>query len=234
MKKNSIKKSPSAIIIAAVALVTVVAVTLAMFVSNTEVKRLFSVSNFIAEGEVYFDNSGSRTVPSKNSDGTITVNYRDSAATNYIGKLRVNAKYSGYGVGLVRVKIIEEWSQTDGTGKIVLPYTLNLPYVVANPYNTASVGNQKAWFNNRANDYCYYYATPIYVASEDADSVVTVPLVTDFSADDIDLGAIASNTVLRIAVEVNAVQVNRYPQFWGLNRLPWTNASSSTNEPVSD
>lgn len=229
MKKNELKKSPTLIVIAAAAFVMLLTATVALFLSVEDFSRLFSVSNFTCEGDVYFYDGVTRYAATKNADGMVEVDYRNPASNNYIENLRTDVKYAGYGVGLIRVKVVEEWSQTSGSTKTVLPYTINMPYTIDSPYG-ASTGNQKQWFDNRENDHCFYYATPVYTATS---STVTIPLITDFDANEIDLGAIASSAELNIAIEVDAVQVNRYPQYWGINALPWTNALSSISEPIS-
>ena len=204
--------------------------TVALFLSVEDFSRLFSVSNFTCEGDVYFYDGATRYTASKNADGMVAVDYRNSASNNYIENLRVDVKYAGYGVGLIRVKVVEEWSQTSGGTKTVLPYTITMPYTINSPYG-ASSGNQKKWFDNRENDHCFYYATPVYASTT---STVTIPLIADFDANEIDLGAIASSAVLNIAIDVESVQVNRYPQHWGITALPWTNALSSISEPISN
>jgi len=229
LKNKGSKKSPTIIVIAAAAFVMLLTATVALFLSVEDFSRLFSVSNFTCKGDVYFYD-GNRHTASKNADDMVTVDYRTSASNNYIGKLRTDVKYNGYGVGLIRVKVIEEWSQTEDGVKTVLPYTINMPYTINSSYGT-STGNQKKWFDNRENDHCFYYATPVYASTS---SEVTIPLIIGLDADEIDLGAIASSAVLNIAVEVEAVQVNRYPQNWGINALPWTNALSSISEAISN
>lgn len=230
MKNTKSKKSPTTLIIAAAAFVMLLTATIALFLTVEDFSRLFSVSTFACEGDVYFYDGVTRYTASKNADGLISVDYGTPASNNYIENLRVDVKYSGYGVGLLRVKVAEEWSQTSGGIKTVLPYTVLMPYTIDSPYE-ASSGNQKKWFDSRDSDHCFYYATPVYSSSG---SAVTIPLITDFDAEEIDLGAIASSAVLNIAVEVDAVQVNRYPQFWGINALPWTNALSYINEGITE
>jgi hypothetical protein len=229
LKNTKSKKSPTILIIAAASFVMLLTATIALFLSVEDFSRLFSVSNFTCVGDVYFHDGSTRYAAVKNSDGLISVDYVNPESNNYIKNLRVDVKYSGYGVGLIRVRVAEEWSRTSEGIKTVLPNTVNMPYTIASPYG-ASTGNQKKWFDNRDSDQCFYYATPVYSSSGTA---VTIPLITDFDADEIDLGAISSSSALNIAVEVDAVQVNRYPQFWGINALPWANALSGINEGIA-
>ncbi|MCR5485361.1 MAG: hypothetical protein K6F09_07180 [Clostridiales bacterium] len=225
MKDKRVKKSPTGIIIAVVAVIVALGVTLAAFIVNVDITRTLSVSNFTAGGTISF--YGADVSQYTNSNGTVSVNYRDSTAPNYITKLRISVKYRGNGVGLLRVKIAEEWSTTTAGVKSVMPYKVMMPYVLASSYDASSTGNQSAWYDNRANDYCYYYATPIIASSEEK----TINLLNTNSAFDVssfDSSAIANDAELNLAVYVDAVQVNRYPQYWHLNRLPWTYGDSSS------
>lgn len=220
---------PTILILAVAAFVMLLAATIALFLTVEDFSRLFSVSNFTCRGDVYFYDGSTASAAVKNADGMISVDYRNPSSGNFIENLKVNVKYSGYGVGLIRVRVVEEWSQTSGGTKTVMPYTLKMPYTISSPYESSS-GNQKKWFDNRDADNFYYFAAPVYSS---ADTEVSIPLIIGFVADEIDLGVISSSAALNIAVEVDAVQVNRYPQFWGINSLPWANALSAVSEDIS-
>ena len=225
MKTKTEKRKLSSVIVAAVCLLAVVSLTLAMFSRIESVSRLFTVSNVVSEGMVSFD--GTEDITPYKTDNGIAVSLNPSDA-NYIGKLRVSVKYAGYGVGLIRVRVVEQWSTLDSSGiRHIMPYSLFMPYTIDSEYD--GTGNQKAWFDNREADYRFYYATPV---TSSTDSGTTIPMITGFDVNSIDVGAIAEGTQLHIYVETDVVQVNRYPQFWGINTLPWAESNSATEEKI--
>ena len=225
MKTKIEKRKLSSVIVAVVCLLSVVSLTLAMFSRIESAERLFTVSNFVSEGVVSFE--GTEDISQYQEENGVKVSFNASDA-NYIGKLRIGVKYSGYGVGLIRVRVLEEWSTVDGGIRHILPYSVNIPYVIDNIYE--GTGNKKAWFDNREADYHFYYATPVTSSSDEG---ATISMITGFDVDSIDTGAMTENTELHIIVETEVVQVNRYPQFWGMTKLPWTDGISATEEKIS-
>ena len=215
-------------IVLAVALVLVVSLTFALFTTTLSGTRQLTLANFTSDVEVSFDNfSTTSTGSSLGGAKYFAVDLTNTSASNYIGNLRVRVKYNGNGVGLLRVRVTEEWFTTDsGTGiTTVMPHAIQMPYTIANPYVTtgssADTGNHSKWWDNRTKDYCFYYATPISRASEQS-----INLITGVDMTQIDTSALPDGTQMRVIIEADVVQVNRYPQYWGLNRLPWTEASS--------
>ena len=228
MKANLKKSYITVPIVLAVALILVVSLTFALFTTTSSGTRQFTLANFTSGVEVSFDNfSSTETGSSAGTARYYTVNLTDASDTHYLGKLRVRVKYNGNGVGLLRVRVTEEWFTTDsGTGiTTVMPHAIQMPYTVASPYVKTGTGkdegNHSKWWDNRTEDYCFYYATPISRASEQ-----TINLITGVDMTKIDTGALPSGTQMRIIIEADTVQVNRYPQYWGLYKLPWTDASS--------
>ena len=231
--KKTIKKSYITVpIVLAVAVILVLSMTVALFTFTESGKRRFTLSNFASSVEVSFDNFSTIVDLANDSTAGSTVggaNYYNvslqSNAANYLGNFRVRVKYNGKGVGLVRVHVAEEWYETKTGYTEVKPFSIDIPYLIgANNANLYSgTGNQAKWFDNRSSDYCFYYATPLTKSSE-----TTIPLITGLDTSKIDLDGISSGTNLRIMVEADVVQVNRYPQYWGINVLPWSGASSAT------
>lgn len=216
MKKDKLHRPPTAVLVAIIAVIVAVGSTVAWLTAGTgTLDRVISLSNFDTKANVWFEGSAPIT---KNTDGTITVDVTTPGAANYIGKLRVNALYTGRGRAYIRVKMIQQW--TDGTGKILQSNVL-LPYNIATPYDLGAGGNQSAWFDNRLDDYCLYYATKLSFSPNG--TFTTIPVITAGFDPDLKLaGVIPDGTVtLKIAVTLEAVQVNRYPQFWGIETLPW-------------
>ena len=243
MKRNVKKSYFTVPIVLAVSLILVLSLTFALFTQTVDGTRSFLLSNFTSDAVVYFDGHSTASDPATAS-GTVggakyyTLSLTDTGSpADYIGDLRVSVKYNGKGVGLVRVRILEEWYTENTTTGVttVLPYSIEMPYFIGNPnsnngqnnaklYGSSDSGNQPKWKDNRANDYCFYYATPISNNGE-----MTIPLVTGLDTTRIDFGAIdTDSTHVRLIVEADVVQVNRYPQYWGINVLPWTSASSAT------
>ena len=54
-----------------------------------------------------------------------------------------------------------------------------------------------------------------------------------------DLGVLPITTQVHVLFETDAVQVNRYPQYWGLDKLPWAGSSDDVDvhtgvQPAND
>ena len=217
------------VIVLLVAIILIVSVTLAaIFRESISVTRLFKVTNFSAQSVVWFDGvSDGGMATYKTTFGAVKASV-DPNAPNYIGNLRAKVQYKGAGVGLIRVRMIEEWSTTSGDVRTVQPYQIDMPYTIASTYSGS--GNKSAWFDNRATDRCLYYATPVSGAGTGAHDI---SLISGVNTSGLDLGVMPSDTVVTVIAEADVVQVNRYPQYWGLSALPWTGADSSTQTTLS-
>lgn len=227
LKTNIIRKTPTGLIIALAAVVLAVSVTLAsIFTQSISVNRLFSVSNLVGDIAVSFD--GGADIASYTDSNGYRVSLKPSDP-NYIGKLRVAVLYKGMGVGLVRVRITEEWSTTTDGVRTVMPFTLKFPYALASAYS-ASSGNQAAWYDNREEDHCFYYATPVRCASDSVTKSLSLITGLDTSAD---LTLADPNADIHVVVQADVVQVNRYPQYWNMTELPWTGGVSLTETTLS-
>lgn len=229
LKTKKRKASASVLIVLIVAILLILSVTFAaIFRQSISVSGTFQASNFSAQSVVKFEGlSDTRMEPYKTSYGGVRASV-DPNADNYIGKLRASVQYQGAGVGLIRVRLVEEWSVTKNGVRTVQPYQINIPYVVSDAYTASNNANQSAWYDNRLNDYCFYYATPVYSAGTS-----TIDLIEGVDATGIDLGVLPIDTEINILFETDAVQVNRYPQYWGLDRLPWTGSSAAVNTGVT-
>lgn len=225
MKNKQNRKFPTALVVAAIVALLALSVTFAGIFSNTvSISGLMSLSNFKASSHVYFDGGADASAYTA-ADGSVQVSL-DSAAENFIGNLRVDVQYDGCGVGLVRVRMIEQWSTVSGDIRTVKPFSIRIPYLVDDYAD--STGNAKKWFDNRENDYRFYYATPVHSTGER-----TISLVQGVDFDTFDLESIPGDMQLHIVVEADIVQVNRYPQYWGMTQLPWTDGVSATEEALS-
>lgn len=219
-------------IVLIVAIVLIISVTFAAIFRNTiKLTRWFTVSNFSAESIVWFEGTDPSAMgPYKTEYGVrATVIPSDP---NFIGKLRAKVQFNGAGVGLVRVRMIEEWStkktENNNTIRVVQPYRQSMPYSLA-PAAYSGTGNKRAWLDNRTNDYCFYYTTPVY-----STTTREIPLINGVNTDNIDLGILPSDTEVHVLFETDAVQVNRYPQYWNMNSLPWSGGLSSTELELTE
>ncbi len=235
MEKRVKKRSPSSVMIAIVALIVAVSSTVAWFVMDQgEVTGAykFKISSFaVPTVEMYFwHNETEYDAASYQNitDGTVNVDFVNSTSINYIGKLRVNISYTGYGEAFLRVKMTHQFVKEGVTGgdDLSLQYNAELPYTISTPYLNTDVGNCRKWYDNRKNDYCFYLASAVYTSSNSTSA--EIPFITGFDDTQFDEAAF-SGASLKIAIEVEAVQFNRYPQFWGMTELPWPGASSSTS-----
>lgn len=199
MKKKFIEDKKFRLIV--MLLVTVFIVTsfsFAWFIMRaTDETQNFSAANFQAEPVCYFEGTEENFV---DEDGLITLS-TNPADGNYIGKFCVDVKYKGDGAGYLRVKMVHEYSINGMSNQ----HPANVRYTVSGD-----------WYDNRGNDYCYYYKNEL---DADANTEKTLNFIT--TNNDINLGELADGIVIKVAVETDMVQINRYPQIWGMEDLPW-------------
>lgn len=225
MKKNSNKntsKSKKLIIIIGV-FVLLAATTVAWFVStHTVASNSFELSNFQTQVDCYFMNGQSRveTTPSYIESGTnMILLSTDENDENYIGNFCVDVAYKGKGNGYLRVKVVTRAKDVDD---YVTLTDSKIPYLLSAEYSQTNGNNQAAWFDNRNRDFCYYYATQL----SGNDEFTTIHLLNGAAISDLDSGfdldyLHSQGYTLSVAVESDMVQINRYPQFWGISALPW-------------
>lgn len=186
-------------------LVTVIIVTgfsFAWFIGRTEYNRILSLSNFQAEPICSFE--GADSIDSQYKDGNLIILSTEPEAPNYIGNFRVNVKYKGDGAAYLRVKIVHEYS----VNGVSTQHPANVPYATSDD-----------WYDNRGNDYCYYYKNE--VDADDNTSEKTLEFITGLNDTEGDISGVADGVVIKVAVETDMVQINRYPQIWGIDHLPW-------------
>ncbi|MEI6578262.1 MAG: hypothetical protein WCN92_02220 [Eubacteriales bacterium] len=215
MNKIKLRKPPTAVLVAIIIVIVAVSSTVAWLTAgNAVLNRSYTLSNFDAYANVYFQgNTNQETY--HNPDGTLSINISSSSADNYIGKLRVEAKFKGKGSAYIRLKMIQQWK--DGSGKILQSNTV-LPFSISTPYLPGDTGNQSKWYDNRKDDYCFYYATKLKLTNG---SYQTIPIIGGFSFIQFNAIVPSGAVSLNVAFTLEAVQINRYPQFWGINTLPW-------------
>lgn len=219
MKKKTTRKPPTAVLILAVAVITAVSFAVAWLTIGDEIlDRTYKLSNFDAYAEVYFMDGVTKVTPAKDTLEAVVVDVNNESAPNYIGKLKVDAFYKGKGKAYLRLKVVQQWLNSGGEviqSNAVLPYTVEALYAKG-----VDTGNQPKWFDNRADDYCLYYAQPVQGNNSD---YLKLPVFTGLDTAEFNATAPleGGTATLKLAFELQMVQVNRYPQFWGLSELPW-------------
>lgn len=199
-----ISKKAIVVIVAVVAIIAVVGSSLAWFVTQTSKSQSFYLSGIKTSATVFFVN-GKTTVDAekyKDENGlySLSLNGDDE---NYIGKLRVIVHRSGAACCL-RVRTAFEWQLADGS---VSQFTTNVPYIF-----------RSEWFDNRSADYCVYYMGNDRSGKTRDD---TLYLIEGFDDSKLDLSEVENGTSVKALIEIDAVQTNRYPQLWNIEKLPW-------------
>lgn len=217
MKNNKMRKPPTAVLIVVIAVIIAVSTAVAWLkVAPAIMNRVYSLSNFDSYANVYFAGSSNEEAY-RQGDGSLLVDVNTPAADNYIANLRVDAKYKGRGSFYLRLKMVQQWQDSAGN---ILQSDAVLPYNISTPYDLNAGDSQNAWFDNRLDDFCLYYAEKLKAANE---TYTTTPvIIAGFDEDR--MAAIApsgTGVTLRISFSLEAVQINRYPQFWGITTLPW-------------
>ncbi len=201
---KKISRKAIVIIVAAIAIIAVVGSSLAWFVTQTSKSQSFILSGIKTSAYVYFAN-GKKDVDAesfKDENGlyTLSLNKDDE---NYIGKFKVVISRSGAACCL-RVKTVFEWQLPDGS---VSQFSTNVPYIFF-----------EGWYDNRSTDYCVYYMGDDRSGKTRAE---TLYLINSFDESKLDLSGVEDGTSVKALIEIDAVQTNRYPQLWNIEKLPW-------------
>lgn len=201
---HKLNKRAIVIIVAVVAIIAVVGSSLAWFVTRSSLLQNINLAGIDVDAEVFFVD-GSNTKFSadefKDKDGLYVLSL-DETDVNYIGNLFVDVGLEG--TACVRVTMAHEWISPDGE---VMQKSVNIPY---------NFGEH--WFDNRNADYSVYYAGEDLSGKADFDSSLVISGIDETKLDVSDL---ADGTQVRLLIQADAVQVNRYPQLWNIEKLPW-------------
>ena len=213
MKKRFMENKKFRLI--AVFLVTVFIVggfSLAWFYFRQSQQINLSLSNFQATPVCYFEGKEDTHLT-----GLIELS-TDPEAENYIGKFHVDVTYTGDGAGYLRVRMVHQF--TNGDGGAAVQHPAELPYLT----------DSTLWMDNRSDDYCYYYMDRLNTEPDEEKKLTLIQglIPDDEATGDIDesgativQGFRDADAVIKVAVEADMVQINRYPQVWGIDKLPW-------------
>lgn len=211
--------------------------------SQTADTAFTSLSDFEVTGILSFQQDGT---PHEGTSILVSVSFSPTA-DNYIGNLKYKVRYTGSSPAYIRVRVLEQWTDSssddilpasfltyqiapEGSPKaLVLPgSTATIPAAGPSAENMAVIGD---WVDNRKVDYCYYYNVPVQPKKLDAtgegtatiigDGAVELTLIDQKGNGDLIAGIDPNTTEMGLVIEVEAVQPNRYREFWGINALPF-------------
>ncbi len=197
--KNS-RRRLAVLLISIVAIISLVVGTFAWYSSTNSMTQLGSIGDMRTFTYIYLDKNGvSLNVPTdENGLYILSTNPNDD---NYLGNFRVNVNQKGYSHAYVRVKFNVQWTMPDGTvtQNIELPFTFG-----------------EKWYDNRQQDYCVYYteSTGLFASHDKS-------IITGFDFEKFQNETLSEIAIPKIAVTAESVQINRYPQMWGMDTLPW-------------
>lgn len=203
MSKKFNKKALT-VIIALTAIIAVVGSSLAWFVTRTSKTQRFSVFGINVAETVSFSDGKNVVDAAKYKDENGLYNLSlDKDDENYIGNLRIYMERSGIKC-CIRVKMAFEWIGADGS---VIQQDVAVPYVFNND-----------WYDNRNTDYCVYYQGVDKSGKAAASSLY---LINGFDENSFGTTFVEDVTSVKVLIEIDAVQFNRYPQMWSMEKLPW-------------
>ena len=201
---HKLNKKAVVIIVAVVALIAVVGSTFAWFVTRSSFSQSFGLSSFEVSADVYFLDGDKKVKADdyKDENGLyiLSVNEED---VNYIGNLRADVIHSG-AKSCIRVTMNHQWTLPDGT---VAQNDVTVPYEFGS-----------LWFDNRNVDYSIYYTGEDMSGEADFDKA---ELIKGFDSSAFDTSAMVEGVSVKLLLQVDAVQVNRYPQIWDIEKFPW-------------
>ena len=198
------------------ALIAVYCGTTAWLTSGTPLNplRLTSLQDFVytieysTDGANWKENDGPIAFKLNSSKELVTAGNVTTATPNNIvndiklSDLQFRVVQEGNGVAFTRVRVSQEWVGPNNTR---LQGEYNLPFIIS---------DETKLFDNRFNDGHVYYKGAFPANGEEV-------IFSGFDSANFDTSAIPDGVTLRIDLTVDAVQFNRYQQFWGIATLPW-------------
>ncbi len=204
--KNSRRKL-AVLLICIVAIISVVAGTFAWYSSTNSMTQLASIGDLRTLTNVYLERNGIKLNVPVDENGLYVLSTNPSE-DNFVGNLRITVNQKGYSNAYVRVKLNVQWTMPDGTvtQNIQLPFSFH-----------------DGWYDNRAEDYCVYYTQTIgWFENHDTSIII------GFDLEKFNKETLSDVAIPKLAVTAQSVQINRYPQFWGMDRLPWQEEVEAT------
>lgn len=173
----------------------------------------------------------------------------DPQSPTYIGQMKYVVRYTGVSPALLRVRVLEQWVDVSANEIMpvnFLPYSLSTEVrrLAPDPDRSGiipaaglgdgddALAQTGAWLDHREADYCYYYSVPVQpkalttpkdspvVAVTDGQVELTLFAQTPDNTAPMIEGIDPDNTQLMLLIEVEAVQPNRFREFWGIDALP--------------
>lgn len=205
-----------------------------------------ALSDFELEGKLTFSDKA----PVYSGDSLLIPVSLVSGGTNDISTMKYVVRYSGVSPAYIRVRILEQWLDTstneiisssflkyavpkDGAPAAIPSGQTGLTTIPAAGSGAGALAQEGEWVDNRATDYCYYYSVPVQpkqlTTPDDQNAPVdvgegTVELTlfaqTPKNTADMLSGIDLDNTQLTLLIEVEAVQPNRYREFWHIDAIP--------------
>lgn len=173
-----------------------------------------------------------------NPDGTVSIELTDATQPNYYKNLRIQAVYSGQGRNYLRVGVYEFWtriSSIDGSEIVARMPPMKLTMAEGTGGTSADGGTETppySWIDTRSENldkgvYVYYYnpdntitepeGATTYDYSLQTDKTLTIPIIQSVE----DLGfAPPQGMKLKIAINLQFVQWNRYSELWEIQEMP--------------
>lgn len=199
MKKS--RRKIAVLIICLVAVIGIISGSLAWYSSTNSITQIGTLAGFSTKAKVYLqDSEGKESSVARDENGLFILS-TSPEDENYIGNLRINVIHRGYSNSYVRVKMNVQWTMPDGT------VTQNIML----PFNFA-----EKWYDNREKDYCVYYMedTGLFESYDKS-------IIESFDAEKFAQETMTQDAVAKLAITVEAIQINRYQQVWGIETLPW-------------
>lgn len=170
-----------------------------------EAKNAVKISDFKISGKAYFGETEATTLEN--------ISLSNPDAPTYLGNLKYVVEYSGISPAMVRIRILEQW--VDKNSDVIKDAEFTQYQI-----STAS----GIWYDNRKNDYCYYY-----MGAEGLENGLltgtnqgeTKELVLFDGVDMANIQSTDGNTEFKLIIQVEAVQPNRFREFFDIEKLPW-------------
>ncbi|MEG1583638.1 MAG: hypothetical protein RR361_01135, partial [Anaerovorax sp.] len=176
-------------------------------------KSAVGVSDFKVKGTAYFGDTAASDLNN--------ISISDPKGGRYLGDLKYVVTYEGISPAYVRVRILEQWIDKNSD---TIKDTAFTDYTCGKK----AISGGGIWYDNRKQDYCYYYQAnkgmfqpDISASSEGAITSTKKEVVLFDGVDMTNITASDENTELKLIIQVEAVQPNRFREFFKMDKMPW-------------